>query len=548
MCRFPSGLLGVPALGVLALFGGIAAFHFQAPTPAAEPGESERLLLIELFVREGSPQCERARDFVSALERQRHGVRVVVRDIARTPTDLDRLRMLARHFSVEARVPAIYTTSRLLIGFRDAATTGRQVEDLLRMQVFTREGCPRCALAMPYVNDLARRYPGLSVEVYEVTRDAAARAWCERLTQQYGIQAPGFPTFHLCGRLIVGYSGLETTGAEIEALLHNASVPFQQPRASPTSLEKRSTDDRSAGRSAAARVLLLTGLQIPPRNGTDALPAEAELPAEADSPGAVYGPATGGESQRAPPPESIRVPLLGRLSVRKLGLPLFTFLIGLIDGFNPCAMWVLVLLLSVLVGLQDRRKVILIAGTFVVVSGVAYFAFMAAWLNVFLLIGFARPAQVILGLMGIFIGVVNVKDYFAFRRGLSLSIPESAKPAIYARVRRLVSAEHLPVAMVGAIGLALLVNTVELLCTAGLPALYTHILTYRQYPPWLNYLYLGLYNVAYMLDDTIVLTIVVATLSRSRLQEREGRWLKLVSGLVILAIGLMMIVKPEWLL
>jgi uncharacterized membrane protein HdeD (DUF308 family) len=96
--------------------------------------------------------------------------------------------------------------------------------------------------------------------------------------------------------------------------------------------------------------------------------------------------------------------------------------------------------------------------------------------------------------------------------------------------------------------LALLVNTVELLCTAGLPALYTQILTYRAYPAWLNYLYLGLYNLAYMLDDAIVLTIVVATLSRRRLQEREGRWLKLVSGLVILALGLIMLIKPEWLL
>lgn len=140
-----------------------------------------------------------------------------------------------------------------------------------------------------------------------------------------------------------------------------------------------------------------------------------------------------------------------------------------------------------------------------------------------------------------------IKDFFAFRRGLSLSIPESAKPGLYARVRRVVSAERLTAALAGAVVLALLVNTVELLCTAGLPALYTQILTYRRYPTRLNYLYLGLYNVAYMLDDAIVLTIVVVTLSRRRLQEREGRWLKLVSGLVILALGLVMLIKPDWL-
>ncbi len=257
------------------------------------------------------------------------------------------------------------------------------------------------------------------------------------------------------------------------------------------------------------------------------------------------GPSAG--SEPPVPPESIRVPLLGRLKVRDLGMPLFTFLIGLIDGFNPCAMWVLVFLLSVLVNLQDRRKIVLIAGTFVVVSGLAYYAFMAAWLNVFLLIGFARPAQIVLGLVGIFIGALNVKDFFAFRRGPTLSIPESAKPGLYARVRQVVSAERLTAALAGAIVLALLVNTIELLCTAGLPALYTQILTYQKYPFWLNYLYLALYIVAYMLDDTIVLTIVVVTLSRHRLQEREGRWLKLISGLVILVLGLIMLFKPEWL-
>ena len=93
----------------------------------------------------------------------------------------------------------------------------------------------------------------------------------------------------------------------------------------------------------------------------------------------------------------------------------------------------------------------------------------------------------------------------------------------------------------------MLVNTVELLCTAGLPALYTQILSARGYPWWLNYLYLSLYIVAYMFDDTLLLIAVVVTLSRRRLQESEGRWLKLVSGLVILVIGVVMLVRPEWL-
>jgi hypothetical protein len=228
-------------------------------------------------------------------------------------------------------------------------------------------------------------------------------------------------------------------------------------------------------------------------------------------------------------------------------MPLFTLVVGLIDGFNPCAMWILVFLLSVLVNIKDRRKILLIAGTFVVVSGVAYFAFMAAWLNLFVLIGIVRPVQIALGLLALFIGLVNVKDFFAFKKGISLSIPESQKPGLYRRVREIVNAKYLSVALGGAIVLAVIVNMIELLCTAGLPALYTQILTLQEFPLWKNYAYLALYIMAYMFDDALLVGIVVATLSHRKLQEREGRWLKLISGLVILVLGIIMIFKPQWL-
>jgi hypothetical protein len=245
--------------------------------------------------------------------------------------------------------------------------------------------------------------------------------------------------------------------------------------------------------------------------------------------------------------EGITVPWLGRIRVADLGLPAFTLTIGLIDGFNPCAMWVLLFLLSILVNLHDRGKILAVAGTFVVISGLAYLAFMAAWLNVFLLIGYMRPAQITLGILAVIIGVIHVKDFFAFKWGVSLSIPESAKPGIYARVREIVMAKYLLAAVCGAMVLAILVNAVELLCSAGLPAMYTQILTLRNLPWWENYLFLILYILAYMFDDLIMVGIVVITLTKTKLQETGGRWLKLISGSVILLLGMLMVFKPEWL-
>jgi glutaredoxin len=246
--------------------------------------------------------------------------------------------------------------------------------------------------------------------------------------------------------------------------------------------------------------------------------------------------------------DGIETRWFGELRVGNLGLPLFTIVIGLLDGFNPCAMWVLLFLLSLLVNLRDRRKMALIAGTFVLVSGVIYFAFMAAWLNMLLLIGLSRAVQVTLGGIALFVGIVNVKDFFALHRGISLSIPESAKPGLYIRVRRILQAEHLAGAIAGIVLLAALVNVIELLCTAGFPALYTQILTLQQLPVWHYYAYLGLYNLAYIFDDSLMVTIAVVTLSRRKLQERAGRWLKLTSGLVMAALGAVLLLQPNWLI
>jgi glutaredoxin len=244
---------------------------------------------------------------------------------------------------------------------------------------------------------------------------------------------------------------------------------------------------------------------------------------------------------------SVTLPLVGTVALDDAGLVLFTVAVGLLDGFNPCAMWVLLFLLSLLVNLRSRRRMLLVAGTFVAVSGLVYFAFMAAWLNLFLVVGASQALQVLLGVLALLIGVVHVKDFVAAGKGPSLSIPDSAKPGLYARVRAVVQAENLAAALVLVTLLAALVNLVELLCTAGLPALYTRILTLQELPVTAYYGYLGLYNLAYVADDLLMVAVVVWTLERARLRPEQGRWLKLVSGVTVLALGAALLAAPQWL-
>ena len=252
--------------------------------------------------------------------------------------------------------------------------------------------------------------------------------------------------------------------------------------------------------------------------------------------------------RRTTPVEAIETGLFGTLSVSRLGLPLFTVAIGLLDGFNPCAMWVLLFLLSMLVHLQDRRRMALVAGTFLLVSGAVYYAFMAAWLNVFLLVGMSTALRIALGGTALVIGAINVKDFLRPRQGVSLSIPASAKPGIYARVRAVVHADTLMPSLAAVAALAVAVNFIELLCTAGLPAMYTAILTQHDLAPSAHYAYLGLYILAYMADDTLMVATAVVALSSRKLTEHAGRGLKLVSGAVMLALGATMILRPGWLM
>ena len=245
--------------------------------------------------------------------------------------------------------------------------------------------------------------------------------------------------------------------------------------------------------------------------------------------------------------EELDVPVFGRVGAARYGLLVFTLAVGLADGFNPCAMWVLLFLLSLLTHVRSRARMIAVSGTFLLVSAGVYYLFMTAWLGAFLALGESRVLQAALGGAVLAAAAVHLKDALAPGRGPSLSISESAKPGIYARVREIVTARNLPAALAAACALAVGVNLVEMLCTAGLPAVYTQVLASHHLGFWQRQGYLLLYVAAYMIDDGLMTAAAVATLSMTRLQERGGRILQAVSGAVLAAVGLALLFRPEWL-
>jgi hypothetical protein len=189
----------------------------------------------------------------------------------------------------------------------------------------------------------------------------------------------------------------------------------------------------------------------------------------------------------------------------------------------------------------------IIAGTFVIVSGMVYYAFIAAWLNLFMYVGISTTVMRMLGGVTLLMASINLKDFFSQKIEFSLSIPQAAKPGLYSHMRKIMNAHTLWLSILGVIALAIVVNFIELLCTAGFPALYTAILAQQELSMPMYYGYIGLYILGYITDDAIAVTIAVIALSRQKLSVTTGKKLKLLSGSVMFMLGLVMLFRPAWL-
>lgn len=245
--------------------------------------------------------------------------------------------------------------------------------------------------------------------------------------------------------------------------------------------------------------------------------------------------------------DALMLPGLGSVAASDFSLPALTLIIAGLDAFNPCAFFVLLFLLSLLVHARDRNKMLLVGGVFVFFSGLIYFLFMAAWLNVFLILEELRYVTLGAGIVAVAVAAINIKDFFWFKAGISLTIPDRAKPLLYQRMRGLVAAARWPSVLAGTVALAIVANAYELLCTAGFPMVYTRILTLRGLETLDYYLWLALYNLVYVVPLAVIVAVFTFTLGGRKLQEQEGRLLKLLSGNMMLGLGLTLLFAPQWL-
>ncbi|MEN8169547.1 MAG: thioredoxin family protein [Pseudomonadota bacterium] len=247
----------------------------------------------------------------------------------------------------------------------------------------------------------------------------------------------------------------------------------------------------------------------------------------------------------AGPQASAKLPL--GIERNDIGLFTLTIMLAALDAFNPCAFFVLLFLLGMLAHAHERRRMLLVGGVFVFFSGLLYFLFMSAWLNLFLLMGVMRSVTTGAALLALLAAGINIKDALLPGHGVSLSIPDGRKPGLFQRMREMLKMKGTPGLLLATIVLALLANSYELLCTSGLPMVYTRILTLETLPTVQYYLYLLLYNLVYVVPLAVIVLLFTLGVARGKLQNLGGRLLKLLSGLMMLGLGLLLLLAPEWL-
>ncbi len=247
---------------------------------------------------------------------------------------------------------------------------------------------------------------------------------------------------------------------------------------------------------------------------------------------------------------TIKIPLIGEVDLEKISLSFATILIGLVDGFNPCAMWVLLFLISALIGMKDRKRMFTIGFAFILTSGLVYLAILLSWINIVVKVSTSVLFRNIIALVAIIGGLINLRSYINSLKeedGCDV-VDDKKRKRIFTKIKTFTKEKSLLLAILGAMGLAVSVNIVELACSAGLPLVFSELLTINNISGISSLPYILLYILFFLIDDIIVFTIAVITMTSNGISSKFNKYSHLVGGIIMLIIGLLLIFKPGWLM
>ncbi len=400
-------------------------------------------------------------------------------------------------------------------------------KEKVKLYLFYGRECPHCKKEEAFLDKLEKEKDNLEIERYEVWHDRGNAELLSRIAKELNLTVSGVPILFVGNETIVGFGSEQTTGKEILSVINYHE-------------EYGCTD--IVGPIIRGEKVDSTDCSNDCSGGDECMHDCAETGECVDNCGCYT------QEKKDNIPDAINVPLIGEINTKNFSLPIFTIIIAGIDGFNPCAMWVLIFLISLLLNMEDRKRMWILGFVFILSSGAVYFLFLSAWLNLFLFLGFIFLVRLLIGLVALSSGGYHIYDYWKNRDGGCKVTSGEKRKRIFDKLKEIVSEKHFYLALLGIILLAFAVNLVELVCSAGLPAVYTQVLALSGLPSWQYYFYLVFYIIIFMLDDIIIFTIAMITLKTKAISSRYTRWTGLLGGIIMIIIGLLLLFKPGWLM
>lgn len=397
-------------------------------------------------------------------------------------------------------------------------------EKVINIHLFYGNGCPHCAAEEEFLSDYLKDRTDVKLYKYEIWYDSHNQELLSKVQKEMGTTNKNGVPFTVIGKkTIVGYADGVTDEQIKDAINYYLNNDYRDyageitGKVKKTEVKEDITKDESKTEDKKENKI-----------------EKADDTKDSDQ-----------------TDENVTVPILGKINAKKVSLPILAVVLGFVDGFNPCAMWILIFLITMLFNMKDRKKMWILGLTFILTSGIVYLMFMLAWLNLATFISKIAFIRLLIAVIALVVGLINVYKYIDSLKkkdeGCDV-VDKKDRKKIMEKIISITHEKKFIIALLGIMVLAASVNIIELMCSIGIPLLFTQILAMNNLSTFSYMIYMFIYIFFFLIDDIVIFIISMVTLKVTGLSTKYTKYSHLVGGIIMLIIGLLLIIKPELLM
>lgn len=397
-------------------------------------------------------------------------------------------------------------------------------EKVINIHLFYGNGCPHCAAEEEFLSDYLKDRTDVKLYKYEIWYDSHNQELLSKVQKEMGTTNKNGVPFTVIGKkTIVGYADAVTDEQIKDAINYYLN-----------------NDYRDYAGEITGKVKKVEVKEDTIKDESKTEDKKENKMEKADD--------TKDSDQTD---ENVTVPVLGKINAKKVSLPILAVVLGFVDGFNPCAMWILIFLITMLFNMKDRKKMWILGLTFILTSGIVYLMFMLAWLNLATFISKIAFIRLLIAVIALVVGLINVYKYIDSLKkkdeGCDV-VDKKDRKKIMEKIISITHEKKFIIALLGIMVLAASVNIIELMCSIGIPLLFTQILAMNNLSTFSYMIYMFIYIFFFLIDDIVIFVISMVTLKVTGLSTKYTKYSHLIGGIIMLIIGLLLIIKPELLM